>query len=219
MSPNSIRNATLSDIAFLTDAVIAAEKSGTETLSYCTIFGLTEIEARKYVAEMFMEEIDGCELSVSSYLVAESENKVVAAVGAWVEGVEGMPSSILKGNLLNYTLPKHCIEKAAGLNHLSKELQLTYIHNSIQIGIVYVHESFRGLGLANILIEEQLRKLKQLSPEINEAYLQVFGNNTAGIRSYKKLDFGIYEEKFSDKAEIETYFPGRHKILMVRKLI
>jgi ribosomal protein S18 acetylase RimI-like enzyme len=219
MSSISIRNASQDDISFLTDAVIAAEKSGTETLSYCTIFGLTETEARKYIGEMFMEEIDGCELSISSYLLAERDNNVVAAVGAWIEGLEDMPSSILKGNLLNFTLPRHCIEKAASLNSLSKDLQLEYIPNSIQIGIVYVHESFRGIGLANILIEAQIKKLSQLSPGTGEAYLQVFGNNKTAIKSYGKLNFAIFEEKYSDEEEIETYFPCRHKISMVRKLI
>jgi ribosomal protein S18 acetylase RimI-like enzyme len=218
MSSIYIRNALITDIPFLTDAVIAAEKSGTEILSYSTMFGLSEQESRNYISEMFEEEIDGCELSISSYLVAEQHNQLVAAVGAWIEGYDGMSSGILKGNLLNFTLPRHCIEKASALNYISKELSLEYINNTIQIGIVYVHEKARGLGLANLLIVEQINKLKIISPEVAEAYLHVFGNNTTAIRAYEKLNYNRVTERVSSLKEIKDYLPYDSKMSMVKKL-
>ena len=76
------RNATINDVPFLVDTIIEAEKSGTDILTYSTVFGLSEDETRKYMADMLLEEVDGCELSISSFLVAENEGQVVAAVGA-----------------------------------------------------------------------------------------------------------------------------------------
>lgn len=218
MSEFSIRKASLEDVPFLVDTIIAAEKSGTEIFTYSTIFGLSETEARKFITDMLMEEVDGCELSVSGFLLAEKNGQIAGAVGAWIEGYEGVPSAILKGNLLNYTLPKQCIEKASSLNNLVKELHIEYVDNSIQIGLVYVSASFRGLGLANMLIEEQLNQLSQIVPAIRESYVQVFGNNIAAIKSYEKSNFKIVLEKRASTASIADYFPSSNKVLMKREL-
>ena len=214
----NIRKATVVDIPFLVDTIIEAEKSGTDILTYTTIFGLSEAEARKYIIDMLLEEVDGCELSISSFLIAQKEGQYAAAVGAWIEGYEGMSSSVLKGNLLNYTLPKACIEKAISLNKLVKDLHIEYIDNSIQIGLVYVSENFRGLGLANILIEEQLKQLLQIAPGITESYVQVFGNNKAAIKSYEKSRFIFHSERVSENKVIINYFPSGSKVLMRRGL-
>lgn len=218
MSPFNIRKAAIDDIPFLVDSIIEAEKGGTEILSYSTVFGLSLNESKKYIKDMLLEEVDGCELSISSYLVAEKDGQLVGAVGAWIEGNEGMPSSVLKGNLLNFTLPKICIEKALFLNNLVKDIHIENINNTIQVGIVYVSQSYRGLGLANILIEEQIKNLLQISPEIAQCYLQVFGDNKAAIKTYEKLHFKKITERRSENKLIVKYFPSASKVLMKRHL-
>ena len=103
-----IRQATLDDVEFLVDTIVAAEKSGTNNLGLAKLFELTESEMRTYIKVMLEEEIDGCEFSVSSFLVAEHKEKVVSAFAGWVEGQneDGLPSAILKSNLVGYCLPK-----------------------------------------------------------------------------------------------------------------
>ena len=98
----SIRNATVDDIPFLIDTIIEAEKSGTNVLSYNTIFGLSETEVRIYIMKMLVEEVDDCELSISSFKVVFDNEIPIGAISAWIEGYNGIPSVILKGNLLNY---------------------------------------------------------------------------------------------------------------------
>lgn len=212
------RNATINDVPFLVDTIIEAEKSGTEILTYSTVFGLSEDETRKYIAEMLLEEVDGCELSISSFLVAENEGNIVAAVGAWIEGIEGISSSVLKGNLLNYTLPKKCIESAIPLNIMLRELHIEYIPDTIQIGLVYVSSAFRGKNLVSLLINEQISNLKQIKPGISEIYVQVFGNNVAAIKAYEKANFKIQFAKESVNKDILKYMPAGNKILMKREL-
>ena len=112
------RNATIHDIPFLVNTIIEAEKSGTNILTYTSIFGIPEEQARIYLADMLLEEIDNCELSISSFLLAEFEGKVIAAVAAWIEAIEGTPSSTLKGNLLKYVLPRKAIERALSVNSI-----------------------------------------------------------------------------------------------------
>lgn len=212
------RQANTNDIPFLVDTIIEAEKSGTEILSYSTIFGLNENEVRKYIAEMFLEEIDGCELSVSSFLIAEQDGQIAAAVGAWIEGIEGIPSNVLKGNLLNFTLPKKCIDKAFSLNDILRQSHIEYIPNTIQIGVVYVAKQFRGMNLVSSLIDKQLSQLTQNQLSVSESYIQVFGNNLPAIKAYEKANFKVHLIRETHNKEILNYLPSDTKILMKREL-
>jgi ribosomal protein S18 acetylase RimI-like enzyme len=212
------RQATANDISFLVETIVEAEKSGTEILSYSTIFGLTEEESRKYISKMFLEDIDGCELSISSFLIAEQNGKIAASVGAWIEGSEGIPSNVLKGNLLNYTLPKKCIELAISLNSLLSESHIEYIPNTIQIGVVYVAPGYRGMNLVSVLIEKQISLLTKKHPTVSEIYVQVFGNNLPAIKAYEKANFKVYLVKDAPNKEISKYLPSNKKVLMKREL-
>jgi ribosomal protein S18 acetylase RimI-like enzyme len=213
-----IRQATSNDIPFLVNTIIEAEKSGTPILTYTTIFGLTEIEARKYIAKMLEEEIDGCELSVSGFILAEKAGNVVGAVGAWLEGSEGVSSSVLKGNLLSYVLPPTCLQKASSLNNIVRDLHIEYANNTIQIGLVYVAPVARGKGLVSILIDRKISILKESYPDIKEAHIQVFGNNLPAIRAYEKAGFKIVLKKSASLPETGNYMPDTNKILM-RKFV
>lgn len=214
------RDATVDDIPFLVETIIAAEKSGTDTLTYSTIFGLTEAEAQKYLTEMLDEEIDGCELSVSSFLLAEVNNEIVAAIGAWIECKDGTPSTVLKGNLLSYTLPHEAIKRSVSLNPMVRELHIEYVPNTIQIGLVYVHASQRGKKLASTMIDRKIDNLLadslEVTPEV--AYVQVFGNNIAAIKAYERAGFQTISSKVSSNDKILDYMPFGEKVLMKRAL-
>lgn len=210
----TLRNATLVDIPFLAETIIEAEKSGTDVLSYTTIFGLEENEAKKYIALMLEEEIEGCELSINSFLLAEFEGKTVGAVSAWVEGIDGVSSSTLKGNLLRFTLPQKCFESLVKLTPLIKELHIDYITNAIQIGLVYITDEARGKGLVQRLLLEKINQLKTENSTVQESYVQVFGNNVAAIKAYEKVGFQTIESKTANSPEIVKYLPSNNKILM-----
>jgi ribosomal protein S18 acetylase RimI-like enzyme len=217
MSGFKYRCATIDDIPFLVDTIIEAEKSGTDRLTYSTIFGISEEEARKYLALMLSEEVDGCELSISSFILAEADNQIVAAVAAWIEGIEGLPSTVLKGNLLKYILPGEAILRASSLNAIVKELHIEYIPNSIQIGLVYVSASYRGQNLACLLIDEQINRLLQRNVKPTGIYVQVFGNNLPAIKAYEKANFRKVMDKASFHKDILNYMPAYNKILMKRE--
>ena len=214
----NIRNATIQDVPFLVQTIIEAEKSGTDKLTYSTIFGLTEEDAGKYIANMLLEEVDGCELSISSFLVAEFGGQVVAAVSAWIEGIEGISSTVLKGNLLNFTLPKRCIEKATALNSIIRDLHIEYAPDTLQLGNGHVLKSFRGNNLLGILISERIEQLSQIRPDISEVYSQIFECNTPSIRTCEKLNFKQIMVKRSTNEDILHYLPFHSKVLMKREL-
>lgn len=213
-----IRAATVDDIPFLTESIIAAEKSGSGTLSYSALFGLTEKETESYIGKMLLEEVDGCELSVSSFLVAEKNGVSMAAVAAWIEEADGISSNLLKRNLLNYTLPKECFQKSVGAIQIVQDLYIKEEPGTIQIGIVYVSALFRGLNLAAILIEEQIKRLLKINTAIKEVCVQVFSDNQPAIAAYSKAGFVQALEKSSADPDVLLYFPSGKKILMTRKI-
>jgi ribosomal protein S18 acetylase RimI-like enzyme len=217
MSDFIIRNATVKDVPFLVETIIEAEKSGTGLLSYSAIFGLSEEEARKYIAAMFLEEIDGCELSISSFMLAEKNDQVVGAIAAWIEELDGIPSAILKGNLLNYILPNECISKAFKINPVLQELHLECTTETMQLGVVYVSTEARGMNLVDRLIEQQVLRLHKIKPNIRQMYVQVFANNTKAIHAYEKANFKIIKVKESSNNEILRYLPSNKKILMKKE--
>ncbi len=212
------RNATINDVPFLVDTIIEAEKSGTDKLSYSTIFGLSEDDVRKYLSDMLLEEVDGCELSISSFILAIADKRIVAAIAAWIEGCEGLPSTVLKGNLLNYSLPREAMNKALANNLIVRDFHIEYTHNTIQIGLVYVDKAYRGQNLVSLLMEQQISNLLLKGTNPTAVYLQVFSNNVAAIRAYEKVGFSKVLTKKSTQKDALLYMPSDSKILMKREL-
>ena len=214
----TIRWAGKSDVAFLVETIIEAEKSGTDKLSYSTVFGLTEDDSRKYIAEMLLEEIDGCEISISSFMVADKDGMAVAAVSAWIEGIEGIPSKVLKGNLLNYILPKESFERITKLNHILHELHIEYFPGEIQKGAGYVMDEYRGNNLLGILTDEIIRRLLLVKPDIKAVFTQIYGSNYRAINANKKIGFKTVLMKESHNEVINLYLPSTNKVMMKKEL-
>lgn len=213
------RKATIKDVSFLVETIIEAEKAGTQILPYATIFDLSEMEVRKYLKEMLMEEIKGCgELSISSYLLAEKENKVMAAASAWLEGEENVPTAILKGNLLNFILPKKSIEKAIKLQKILHELNFDYKANVIHMGAGYVAKEYRGNNLLMMIKERLLSNLTKENPDVTEAYVDTFSCSKGALRGSEKLGFYLVESKQSSNDDILIYLPSNKKLFLKKEL-
>lgn len=218
MEKINIRDANIKDISFLVETIIEAEKSGTDIFSYSTIFGLSEIEARGFVEKMLLEEIEDCELSISSFKLATYNNIIIGASAAWLEEKNGISSVILKGNLLNYFLPKINLDQAKLFSPIIKEVNIENYPKTFQIGLVYINKEYRGNGLVDVLINNHIKSLKVKNPEINQIYIQVFSNNIAAIKAYKKNGFNIIKSKKSLNQKILKLLPFNEKILMLKEI-
>ncbi len=218
MNSMKIRKATLKDIPFLTKTIIEAEKSGTTILSYSAIFGLNEFEIEILISKMLSEEIEDCELSISSFLIAEENGITAASLSGWLENASGIPSSLLKGNLLNYFFPRESFEKAAASAKFTKELHIDYLPNSFQIGAGYVAESFRGRQILGLLTEELINQLTTQYPSVKEIYAQIFDCNIPSLKTYQRAGFEIINTKISEAKEITNYLPSSKKILLKKNL-
>ena len=214
----NIRKANSDDFSFLAETIIEAEKSGTNVFSYSTIFGLTEVEARNYIIEMLEEETDGCEFSLSSFFVAETDGEIIGAACGWVEAANGISSSLLKGNLLRFTIPRQNFEKAIQFGSLISEIHLEIKPGTIHIGLAYVAENGRGKGIVPMLFDTIIDTLKTKHPEVSEAGLQVFDSNSRAIRAYEKYGFSVSDRKISENGELEKYLPSKAKLQMTKKI-
>jgi ribosomal protein S18 acetylase RimI-like enzyme len=214
----NFRRATLNDIPFLVETIIEGEKSGTKTLSYSKIFDISEKEVRKVLSNVLREEVDNTELSVSSFLLAERGSKIAAATSAWVEGIDGIPSTLIKGNLLRFSLPKESIVKSIQVSQLIREISVEYIPNTIQIGSGYVHPEFRGNNLLYILTNQIISNIKETNPGINVAFVQIFSSNKPSIKTYERVGFKILKIVETHNNDILQYVPFNKKILMKKEL-
>ena len=213
-----VRKAEERDIPFLAETIIQAEKSGTDRLSYSTILGLTEKDTNKYLQEILLEESYGCELSLDSFFVAEKSGVVAGAISAWIEGIDDVSSSVLKGNLLNYTLPIECIKKAISVSNIINEINIDHIWKTAQLGLVYVAGDFRGQNIVGILLDSAIKSLKESDSTLSEMYVQVFSNNIPAIKAYTKAGFSILQEKTSTSGRVEEFLPSNTKILMKKNI-
>jgi len=210
-----IRKATINDLSFLADGIIAAEKSNTDMLSLSTLFNLSETIVKNKIIAMLDEEIDGCEFSVSSFLITEYDRKPVAAVGGWIEGfVEDVPSKILKSNLIGFIFPKESIKFLQAHADIIEDIQIARERYSLQIEYVYVDNAHRGKRLAELLIKEHLKNGLSAYPNLGKAQVQVFNNNLSAIKLYERIGFRIVKSYKSNNKRILEFLPSNEKLLM-----
>lgn len=219
MSEYIFRNALTDDIPFLADTVIAAEKSNSDKLGFTTLFNVPEAKAKELVIAMLEEEIEGCELSVSSYIVAVYNGEAVAAFGGWIEGFgENMPSKILKSNLISYTFGRESIEFLKEKAHILKDMVVEREPGTLQLEYLLVSENHRGKKLGDGLIQALINRARGKEASLQKVQVQVFGNNTAAIKLYERNGFTVAKKYQSKNDDVFDYLPFNEKYLMEKTL-
>lgn len=221
LSDNSdvmINAATLDDISFIVDTIVAAEKSGTDHFGLARMFGLDESTMKRYLAIMLEEEIDGCELSVSSFLVARYNGKPVAAFAGWIEGEneENKPSSFLKSSLLTCVLPSECMLHVQQNKDLVKPFQIEREKGAYQLEYSYTLPEYRRRNLMMAIVNEHVKHA--LSAGTKKIQVHVFANNDSAIRTYSKCGFCIKQSYSSESPLIDTFYPYNTLLLMEKEI-
>ena len=209
-----IRQASAADIPFLVEGIIAAEKSGTERLSYCTIFGLSELELRSILVDVLSEDIVGQELCVSGFKVAEVAGMRAGAVCSWVEARAGRPSGVLKANLLIHFFGRARMAAAASKMQTVEALNFHRKPGALQLESVYVAAEFRGRGVVAGLIAAASEEARSLKPPIDRAQIILMKSNELALNAYLRAGFEVVEERCSDDPRILELLPASSKVLM-----
>jgi hypothetical protein len=215
MSDYIIRNAEKKDIPFIAHAIIAAEKGRSDKLSFSTLFNLSENEVKQLIIVMLEEEVDGCELSLSSFLVIDNNNEAIAACSTWIEGFDGnMPSKILKSNLILNTFGKESIEFFKTKAAIVKDILMEREPMTLQLEYLYISEKHIGKGLDSEFILKSQQKALESFPGLQKIQGQLFKNNIFAIIALRKKNFNIAKSCKSDNDEILNYLPFNEKLLM-----
>lgn len=217
--PYHLRQATLSDIPFLVDVIVAAEKSGSSILSLCTLFGIDEAEARSLMAQMLDEEIDGCEYSVSSFLMIEQQGRPVAAFGGWLENVPGtLPSGVLKSNLMSFTFGLEKILRLKEKAAIISPILIPREAGTLQLEYLFVDDAHRGQGLADRLVNGLIDTAMKGEYPPQKAQVQLYSNNGPAFKVYERCGFRPAHTATAGDARILTYLPHNEKTLMEKTL-
>lgn len=209
-----IRPAVLDDIDFLVETVIQAEMSSSGMCGMANYFEITEDELRNYIKQAFEEEVDGCELSVSSFLVVEYEGKVVAAMGGWLEGdnEDNMPSSLLKSNLLMYVIPRDKVLKSQKNAEVIKDLNVDKEMGAYQLEYSYILPEHRGQFLLQDLTDAHITRAKALSAQKIQGH--AFEANKIILLTNKTMGFKITKKFVSKHPMILKFYPYDTIVLM-----
>ena len=220
MNAIQIDRATSADIPFLAEAVQAAEQSGGTFSGLARVFGVEEQELPELLSAMFKEEVEGCEFSVSSFRVARAGTTPVAAVAGWVEGEleDGLPSQVLRSNLIGYTFPPASRQALRAHAEALQPMRLDRKKGTLQIEYVYVSPGSRGQGLAARLIERHLEEALSAPSPPTTAQVQVFANNGAAVHLYTALGFTVAQRASSAHPAMATLLPHHEKLVMEKKL-
>lgn len=213
-----IRNAENSDIEFVIESIVQAEKGNKNSISYCNLFNINEPEFRNVLRKILAEKIGNFEFSLSNFKIAEVNGQNVAAYGAWIEGLDGISSGILKISALKSFLAKDKIVHYKQYAPIADEISIRRKPGTIQFESIYIAEKFRGKNVGNMLVQALLDDLIQKHPGMETAQVQLIKQNSVSLQAHQKYGFVIIEEKTSLNPQILNFYSGNSRVLMEIKL-
>lgn len=214
-----IRKAIEDDISFLANAIVVAEKSGTDKLGLATLFNLKEAKVRDHLKLILAEDLEGCEFSLSSFLVAEYNGKLIGAMAGWIEQInETMASKFLKANLITYTFDIESVKFMHANMHVVKGIQIERTKNHLQIEYVYVDELYRGQKIAECLLLEHIKRGISENLVLEKVQVHVFNNNFSAQKLYTRMGFEIVNKFISSDNQTLNFLPFNEKLLMEKRI-
>ena len=198
--------------------IIEAEKSSTNHLGLANYFEVTEAELRQYLKDILEEEIDGCEFSISSFIVAEYDGKVVSAKGGWLEGhnEDEQTSAILKSNLISYHFPMEKIQNAHNKWEIVKDIQVEREWGTYQWEYSYTIEEHRGHHLVPRINELHLKRAVELGAHKIQGH--VFDSNTKILKVYERSGFKVVKSFTSSHPLTKEYYPDNTILLLEKEI-
>lgn len=213
-----IREATLNDVDFIATTIIEAEKSATDKIGPANYFEISEADYRKYLIQMLEEEIDGCEISLSSFAVAEYDGQTVAACGGWLEGdnENKMPSSIIKSNLFAFILPKENLLKSQSKYDIVKDIMIEREMGTYQLEYLYTRPDFRGYQIMNKLNGYHIDLAKQ--KRANKVQIHISDGNRMSIKTCERSGFHVVKKFTSNHPQVKEFYPDNTMLLLEMNL-
>lgn len=206
--------ASIEDLDIVLDTIIEAEKSGSDIISSCLIFNMTEHEYRKILTSMIEKRYEDYEFTLPGFLVAKHNHTKLGSLGSWIEGKNGMDSSIIKASALFTTIEK---DKLLEVQPNLKILGGASFHRTpgaLQLEYAYVKPEYRRRGVFTKLILGQINRYRNIELELLLAESILFRENYKSLNCYQKLNFQLKDSINLKGQPSENYFPYSERILM-----
>jgi len=208
----------MKDVEFIATTIIEAEKSGTNKIGPANYFEVSESDYRMYLIQMLEEEVEGCEISLSSFVVAEYDGQVVAARGGWLEGDndDNMSSSMLKSNLFAFILPKENLIKGQGKYEIVKDIMIEREMGTYQLENSYTCPDFRGHHIMALLDGYHLDLARRKGAKRVQAH--VSNENERSIKACERSGFHVVKKFISHHPQVRDYYPDDTMVLLEMNL-
>jgi len=213
-----IRNAVDSDIEFIIETIIQAEKGNENSVSYCKLFNISEHEFRIVLKKILEEKICNFEFSLYNFKIAEVNGINVGAYGAWLEAKDGISSGILKISALKSFLSKENIAHYKKYAPVTDGISIRRQPGTIQFESIYILDEYRGKNIGKMLVQALLHDLAVKNPGAELAQVQLIKQNSVSLQAHQKYGFKIIEEKTSLNPQILNFYTGNTRVLMEKKL-
>jgi GNAT superfamily N-acetyltransferase len=206
------KKATKNDLSFVIDCIVGAEYSGSQILSYCVLFDLTENLFRELLVQFIDEEIEGQPWNLDHWFIGYLNVVQVCGGCCWIEAQNGIGSDMLKSQILQYFLPDKLKLKMEELKLIS-EITIPRIPDSIEVEYFFTHPEYRNRGL----ITSMIYFIDETFPNRNKEIIMV-GNNVRAMELYKRHGYDVRETKTSTQKNILTLLPSDTKVALLKKI-
>jgi hypothetical protein len=213
MNVRTYRRATRADLEFITTTIIEADKSGTPATLYERVFDLAPADLTRLLRQVLQEDIAGSELYCESFWLAIEAGQPVAGLATWVEGADGLPSNLIRANLLSSALGMSRWKLAEPRLRALSSIEIRRTPGALQLESVYVVPSRRGKGLVGELIAHALAHVE---PGILLAQVLVAVGNLRSERAFSKAGFEVSARTIASEAALKELFPGEGRLLLER---
>jgi GNAT superfamily N-acetyltransferase len=207
-----LKKATKNDLSFVIDCIVGAEYSGSQILSYCVLFDLTENQFRELLVQIIDEEIEGQPWNLDHWFIGYLNEVQVCGGCCWIEAQNGIGSDMLKSQILQYFLPDKLKLKMEELKLIS-EITIPRIPDSIEVEYFFTHPEYRNRGL----ITSMIYFIDETFPNRNKEIIMV-GNNVRAMELYKRHGYDVRETKTSTQKNILTLLPSDTKVALLKKI-
>ena len=208
------RNAHQGDNSFLSSGIYLAEYGHSGPAPWCALFNLSAAEFKAILLEILENEIEGQEWCTAQFHIATINETPVAAVSAWIEGVNDTSSSLLMSTLMYHFIPEDKRKIAEETLQILSFLRVLRSPGYLQLESIFTLPEYRGKGIITQLIHHILEEQKRKHPELPGVEIQLSSDNKAAIHTYQKCGFEITEMRMAYEESILEIYPGMGKIKM-----
>jgi len=210
----TVRQADENDIDFILEAIVESEKSSSDVISSCNVYGLTEEKFREIIGKVLHENVPDYDYYLSGFIIAEKDGEYLGALGSWVEAADETPSGIIKATILFPYLDKDKMREISKTTRVIKGLTMSRQAGTLQLEHGYTREQYRRQGVFTRLIKENILSNLKKNDKIEKVQGALFKANFKSYNAHIKLGFDVVEEKHVDDPEIFKYFPFNTKVLI-----